>query len=105
MSNLAPRRIEIANTIDEYDALIREHNESKADTFTCYRADLEKEGLPKAAIKAELAALKAAIRKRQKAAKDEQAVEDKDALTDEIYEQLKAGKLDATRTRHARGAQ
>ena len=91
MSNLATRRVEVADCIDEYDKLIAEHNESKSDTFTCYRAALEGEGMDKAAIKLELAALKAAIRKRQKAAKDPSAVEEKDALTDEIFTQISGG--------------
>ena len=103
-SGNALRRIALANTVDEYDRLIAEHNESKSETFTVYRSDLEKEGLSKEQIKLELAALKAAIRKRQKAAKDPDAVEAKDALTDEIFEQLKTGTPDATRTHHARGA-
>jgi hypothetical protein len=104
MSNMASRRVGIADTIDEYDMLIREHNESKADTFTCYRADLEKEGMSKEQIKAELAALKAAIRRRQKAVVDPQAVEFQAALVDEIYEQLKTGTPNAI-VRGARGQQ
>jgi len=105
MSNRAPRRIELANAIDEYDRLIAEHNESKAETFTCYRAKLEEEGFTKAEIKLELAAAKAAIRRRQKSMKDPQSFEEKDVLTDEIFEQIKAGIVDATRMRAARGQQ
>jgi len=103
MSNLASRRRELADTIDEYDAIIADQNESKRDTFVCYRADLEKEGMAKDAIKLELAALKAAIRKRQKARKDAGAVEEQDALAEEILSQIKNGTPDATHMRGARG--
>lgn len=89
----------IADAIDAYDEDIAALQEGKRDTFASLRADLEAEGLDRASIKAELAALKAAITIRAKRRKDD-AAEEREALT-ETYLDVLAGAPRATHTREA----
>lgn len=82
------RARQIADVIDAYDAEIATANEGKKDTFASVREELEGLGLERTAITAQLAAFKAAIAKRRKRAKDAEAVDERDALTDDYLDVL-----------------
>lgn len=90
----------IADAIDAYDEDISALQEGKRDTFASLRVELEAEGLDRAAIKAEIAALKAAISIRAKRRKDD-AAEEREALTETYLEAL-AGVARGARTREER---
>lgn len=79
---------QIAAAIDAYDETIATGNEGKKDTFASVREELEALGLERTAITAQLAAFKAAIAKRRKRAKDADAVDERDALTDDYLDVL-----------------
>ncbi|RKD69002.1 GIY-YIG nuclease family protein [Rhizobium sp. WW_1] len=81
-------RTSLANEIDEYDQQIADMNTGKKDCFDAYRAQLVASGMDKANIKTEIEAIKAAIKRRRAAKKDPMAVEEKDALIDEIFEEI-----------------
>lgn len=81
-------RTSLANEIDEYDQQIADMNTGKKDCFDAYRAQLVASGMDKANIKTEIEAVKAAIKRRRAAKKDPMAVEEKDALIDEIFEEI-----------------
>jgi endonuclease/exonuclease/phosphatase family metal-dependent hydrolase len=90
-------RSEMADAVDALDADIADLQEAKRNLFASYRADLEGTH-DKDAVKAEIAALKAAIRRRQKAVADpenEQAVD----LADEIFAEISAPAPRATHVR------
>jgi hypothetical protein len=92
-------RSEMADAVDALDADIADLQEAKRNLFASYRADLEGTH-DKDAVKAEIAALKAAIRRRQKAVADpenEQAVD----LAEEIFTEITARAPRATRTYEA----
>lgn len=92
-------RTSLADEIDAIDASIADLNASKTAAYTAYREQLADAGFDKANIKLEIEATKAAIRKRRAVAKDEAAVEEKDALVEEIFDEITAPR--ATRTREA----
>ena len=77
----AAKALSIADAIDAYDADIATLQEGKREIFAELRADLEEFGFDRATIKAEVAALKAAITIRAKRRKDDEA-EEHEALTD-----------------------
>ncbi|MDK4703875.1 hypothetical protein PH562_16610 [Rhizobium sp. CNPSo 4062] len=81
-------RTSLANEIDEYDQQIADMNTGKRDCFDAYRAQLVAGGMDKTNIKTEIEAVKAAIKRRRAAKKDPMAVEEKDALIDEIFEEI-----------------
>lgn len=87
----------IADAIDAYDEDIAALQEGKRATFASLREELEAEGLDRAEVKAEIAALKAAITIRAKRRKDDTA-EDREALTETYLEAL-AGVARGARTR------
>ena len=62
-------------------------------------ASSRKAGYKPAPAKVEVEACRAAIRKRRAAAKNQQAVEERDALLDEIFEEIE---LASRAARHAR---
>ena len=88
-------RKECADAIDAYDEEISILNEGKRDTFASYRQRLVEEGHGPDAVKAELAALKAAIKRRRAVAKDSVAVDQHDALTDEVFTEISRTAHDA----------
>lgn len=81
-------RTSLANEIDEYDQQIADMNSGKADCFNAYRQQLADIGMGKPAIKLEIDAVKTAIKRRRAAIKDMAALEEKDALTDEIFDEI-----------------
>lgn len=81
----------LADEIDRLDEHLAEINSEKAAMYAAYREQLEHDGTAKAEIKAELQALKAAIRKRRALAKDRRTVEDADYLLDEIINEITGG--------------
>jgi hypothetical protein len=90
-------RAKLADLIDAYDADIRGSNEAKAAEFAAYREQMEQAGYTKDAIKAEIAACKKAIRKRQAIAAGK-PVEEAEDLADAVYLEI------ATRDAHVRAA-
>jgi len=90
----------LADAIDGYDNQITALQNAKRELYDTYRGQLSKAGYKPAAAKAEVEACKAAIRKRRVAAKDQQAVEERDALLDEIFEEISSPR--ARRATHAR---
>ena len=87
-TGLTLSRKDLADTIDEYDAQIATLNEGKSETYKDYRAQLEAAGMKPRRAAAELAATKAAIARRRKLMTDGEAVREKDALTDEILDEI-----------------
>jgi hypothetical protein len=81
------RRV-LADAIDGYDDQITALQNAKRELYNTSRAQLAKAGYKPAAAKAEVEACKAAIRKRRAAAKNQQAVEERDALLDKIFEEI-----------------
>lgn len=92
-------RTSLADEIDAIDESIAALNASKSEAYGAYRDQMELAGFDKDNIKLEIQATKAAIKRRRAVAKDEAAVEEKDALTEEIFVEISAPR--ATRTREA----
>lgn len=90
-------RMSLADHFDACDESIKDFNDTKREGFTSYRAQLENMGWPKDAIKAEIEAVKAAIKRRRLVTKDEAAVEAKDALVEEVLAEITARAPRATR--------
>lgn len=90
-------RKSLADEIDIYDQQIADLNTGKRDCFTAYRAQLEADGMDKANIKAEVEAVKAAIKRRRAVAKDADEAAEKDALADEVFEEITANAPRTTR--------
>lgn len=78
-------RKSLADEIDQYDQQIADMNSGKKDCFDAYRNQLIDAGVAKPNIKIEIEAVKAAIKRRRASEKDPTALEEKDALTDEIF--------------------
>lgn len=91
----------LANAIDDLDDQIKVLQTSKAEAYTAYREQLESKGTSKPDVKVELVAMKAAIRRRREIAADENAVIEKDELTDSILNEIRSGTPNATRAHHA----
>ena len=81
-------RKSLADTIDAYDEQIAELNSSKRDTFDAYRNQMIDARLTKPEIKAEIEAVKAAIKRRRESVKDSMALIEKDALIDEVFAEI-----------------
>jgi len=94
-------RKSLADTIDGYDDEIAALQESKRETFQSYREDLAEHGIDKDGIRAEVEAVKKAIKRRRLVAeKSAEAVENADALADEIFAEISPSRAPrATRTR------
>ena len=90
----------LADDVDACDDQITALQNAKRELYNTYRAQLSKAGYKPAAAKTEVEACKAAIRKRRAAAKDQQAVEERDALVDKILEEISSPR--ARRATHAR---
>lgn len=83
----------LADAIDAYDADIEILQQSKRETFTEYREQLAEEGRDRDAVKDEIAAFKAAMKRRRAVAKEgNEAVEDQAALVDEIFVEITAAR-------------
>lgn len=92
----------IADEIDRLDHEISELQRDKAEIFAAYREQLENSGMAKSLMRVEVAALKAAVRQRRALKEDRDAVETKDALTEEILDEIQrapAGTQNAPRAR------
>ena len=95
-------RHSVADEIDRLDAQISELQTDKRGIYETYRAQMEKDGAAKSAIKVEVEALKLAIRQRRELTKDENVVIERGALVEEILTEIrKVGTKNATRA-HAR---
>lgn len=81
-------RTDIADDFDAVDEQIAELNAHKRQVLVDYREHLAGDGMGKDEIKLEIEATKAAIKRRRAVAKDGAAVEEKDALVDEIFEEI-----------------
>jgi hypothetical protein len=81
-------RKSLADIIDGYDEQIADLNKSKRDTFDDYRNQMIAARQPKAEIKAEIEAVKVAIKRRRESVKDKTALIEKDALVDEVFEEI-----------------
>jgi len=81
-------RKSLADEIDVYDQSIADLNDSKKDCFDAYRDQLFASGMLKENVRKEIVAVKAAIRRRRAVQKNEIEVEEKDALIDEIFEEI-----------------
>lgn len=90
-------RTSLADHFDACDESIKDFNDSKRDAMVSYRVQLENAGWAKDAIKAEIEAVKTAIRRRRLISKDEAAVEAKDALVDEVLAEITSRAPRATR--------
>lgn len=91
-------RKSLADTIDGYDNEITALQTSKRETFDAYREQLA--SLGKDRVKAEIEAVKSAIRRRRAIGKtSEAAVEAKDALADEVFTEITARAPRATYAR------
>src|SRR5829696_4167891 len=100
-NSIAPMtRGALADEIDDYDKQIVALQDAKRELYVAYRAQLKKDGYEPAAVRAQVEAFKVAHRKRRAAFKDSQAVEEHDALVDEIYKEI--GSSRAPRATHAR---
>ena len=80
----------LADDVDACDDQITALQNAKRELYNTSRAQLAKAGYKPAVAKAEVEACKAAIRKRRAAAKNQQAVEERDALVDKILEEISA---------------
>lgn len=94
----AAKARDVANIIDEIDQQIACLQESKRETFSDLRSDLEADGHGKASIKLDIAALKAAIAKRAKRRLDAEAVQERDELVESYLDVIEAPAPRATRT-------
>ncbi|MBZ9600715.1 hypothetical protein [Phyllobacterium chamaecytisi] len=81
-------RKSLADEIDTYDQSIADLNDSKKDCFDAYRDQLFAAGVLKENVRKEIVAVKAAIRRRRAVQKNEIEVEEKDALIDEIFDEI-----------------
>lgn len=82
-------RKSIADHLDSYDDEIAQLQESKRETLADYREQLAEKGFGKAAIKAEVEALKVAMRRRRAIVKKgAEEIENADALADEIFVEI-----------------
>lgn len=81
-------RKSLADEIDVYDQSIADLNGGKKDCFDAYRDQMIAAGMSKPNIKLEIDAVKTAIKRRRAVAKDGHAVEEKDALVEEIFEEI-----------------
>jgi hypothetical protein len=93
-------RCGLADDIDRYDDEIAATQNAKRERYNVYRAELLKAGYEQADVRVEIEACKAAIKKRRAAAKNHQTVEERDALVDEIFEEISSPR--ARRATHAR---
>ncbi|MHA6731774.1 hypothetical protein [Devosia sp. A369] len=83
----------LADAIDAYDADIEILQQSKRETFADYREQLAGEGRDKDMVKDEIAAFKAAMKRRRAVAKEgSEAVEDQVALVDVIFDEITAAR-------------
>jgi len=96
-------RKSLADTVDGYDDEIAALQQSKRETFQSYREDLAERGIDKDEVKAEIEAVKKAIKRRRLInEKSEEAVEAADALADEIFAEISPSRARrATRAREA----
>lgn len=93
-------RKSIADHLDSYDDEIAELQNGKRDMLNDYRAQLAGLGMGKAQVKAEVDALKSAMRRRRAIAKKgEDEIEQADALADEIFVEITARAPRAMRAR------
>ena len=83
-------RKSLADEIDTYDQSIADLNQGKKDCFDAYREQMVAAGVAKENVRKEIDAVKAAIRRRRAVEKDEIAVEEKDALVDEVFAEITA---------------
>lgn len=81
-------RKSLADTIDAYDDQIAELNKSKRETYDAYRDQMVDARLTKPEIKAEIEAVKVAIKRRRESLKDSNALIEKDALVDEVFAEI-----------------
>lgn len=96
---MAFTRKSLADHLDSYDDEIAELQKSKRMMFDDYRAQLVGLGWGKQAIKAEVEGLKVAMRRRRAVRKaGDEAVEEADAIADEIFVEITR----APRATHAR---
>jgi hypothetical protein len=102
-STLPITRRGLADDIDGYDDQIAALQNVKREEFNAYRAELLKAGYEQADVKVEIEACKAAIRKRRAAAKNQQAVEDRDVLVAEIYDEISSSRAHGALHARARG--
>ncbi len=94
-------RKSLADEIDILDTSIADLNGSKKDAFDAYRDQMIAAGVAKENVRKEIDAVKAAIRRRRAVKKDELAVEEKDALVDEVFAEITAASR-APRATHVR---
>lgn len=95
-------RKSLADHLDSYDEEISQLQESKRLMLTDYRDQLAQAGMGKAQIKAEVDALKSAMRRRRAVAKKgNDEVDQADALADEIFVEITSRAPRATRTHEA----
>lgn len=93
-------RKSIADHLDSYDDEIATLQEGKRETLADYRQQLADAGMSKGGIKAEIEALKVAMRRRRAIAKrGEEVVEEADVLADEIFAEITSRAPRATRVR------
>jgi DNA repair exonuclease SbcCD ATPase subunit len=78
----------LADNIDALDEKIAELQREKAEFYAAYREDYENKGHHKEDVKLECAAVKAAIRQRQKLAKDKDAVVERGDRIDTILDEI-----------------
>ncbi len=81
-------RKSLADEIDVIDEAIKAYNDSKREAFDAYRDQMIAAGVGKPNVKAEIDAVKAAIKRRREAAKDRDGLIEKDALIDEVYDEI-----------------
>lgn len=91
------RAREFADLIDAYDRDISALQESKREAFSELRVELEGAGFDKASIRADVAALKAAIVKRAKRRVDADGIQERDDLIESYLDVIEASALRATR--------
>lgn len=87
----------LADEIDLIDDKIAVLQGSKAGIYKSYREQLDDAGKTKADIAAEIVACKAAIRRRQAIAKDQNAIEAKEELSDKIFIEISKPEQSGTR--------
>lgn len=86
-------RKSLADDIDALDGSIKSLNDDKRDAFDDYRAQLVEDGRDKDQVKAEIEAVKSAIRRRRAVKeKGEPVIEAKDALADEVFAEISAAR-------------
>src|SRR5215204_4010342 len=91
----------LADAIDGYDDQIAALQNAKSEEFKAYRAELLKAGYEQADVRLEIEAFKAAIKKRRAAAKNQQAVEERDVLVAEIFDEISFPRARTCVARHA----